>query len=168
MYTNGASDHIDSFCRFISSNTVLLAQVNNKDISSSPIMKMAHDRLEENYEILKNASDQDGNPLNIIRVPVAPLLIEDVPDFDGAMSFVWSNSYLNFIITRHKVIVPSYAQHMKSEDAIAKDLEVESRFKEIFPGKKIVMLDCVDLNKLGGGFHCITINKPKKKKKKYS
>ncbi|MDO6800863.1 agmatine deiminase family protein [Wenyingzhuangia sp. 1_MG-2023] len=165
IYTNGAGSHIDGFCRFISSNTVLLAQVNRNEINSNPIMKIANDRLEENYNILKDALDQDGKSLNIIRVPMAPLLIEEVKNFNGTMSFVRSNSYLNFIVTRHKVIVPSYAQYMKSEDAISKDLEVENRFRDVFPGKKIVMLDCVDLNRFGGGFHCITINKPKKKKK---
>jgi agmatine deiminase len=79
---------------------------------------------------------------------------------------VISNSYLNFIITKNKVIVPSYSQYLKSEDAIAKDLDIENRFKSIFPEKKIVMLDCVELNRNGGGFHCIAIKKPKKKKRK--
>ncbi|GAL90744.1 agmatine deiminase family protein [Jejuia pallidilutea] len=165
IYTKGAGHHIDNFCRFISPNTVLLAQVNSNEISSSPILKMANERLEENYNILKNALDQDGKPLNIIRVPIAPLLIEKEPIFEDR-TFVISNSYLNFIITKNKVIVPSYSQYLKSEDAIAKDLDIENRFKSIFPGKKIVMLDCVELNRNGGGFHCIAINKPKKKKRK--
>ncbi|MDO6425188.1 agmatine deiminase family protein, partial [Saccharophagus degradans] len=84
--------------------------VNRNEINSNPIMKIANDRLEENYKILKDALDQDGKSLNIIRVPMAPLLIEEVKNFNGTMSFVRSNSYLNFIVTRHKVIVPSYAQ----------------------------------------------------------
>lgn len=163
IYSKGAGHHIDSFCRFISPNTVLLAQVNSQEIYSNPIMKMANDRLEENYKILKNALDQDGKPLNIIRVPVAPLIIEIGENTN--ISFVISNSYLNFIITKNKVIVPSYGQYIKNNYAIAKDLEVENKFKRIFPGKKVVMLDCMDLNREGGGFHCISINRPKKKKK---
>jgi agmatine deiminase len=165
IYTNGAGHHVDSFCRFISSNTVLLAQVNNNELTTNPIMKIANERLEENYNILKNALDQDGKPLNIIRVPIAPLLIENDIYFGGIRTFVRSNSYLNFIITKHKVIVPSYAQQLQSADAISKDLEIENKFKSLFPDKKIVMLDCVDLNRNGGGFHCISINRPKKKKK---
>ena len=165
IYTKGAGNHIDSFCRFISPNTVLLAQVNSHEITTSPILRMANERLEENYSILKNALDQDGKPLNIIRVPVASLIFEKEIDVDEAKTFVISNSYLNFIITKHKVIVPAYAQHLKSEETISKDLEIEIIFKSIFPGKKIIMLDCLDLNRYGGGFHCIAINKPKKKKK---
>jgi len=165
IYTSGAGHHIDTFCRFISPNTVLLAQVNSNEIATNPIMKIAHERLEENFNILKNASDQDGKPLNIIRVPIAPLIFEKEFGIDGDRTFVISNSYLNFIITKNKVIVPSYGLYLKSEEAIAKDLDIENRFKSIFPGKKIVMLDCLDLNRVGGGFHCIAINKPKKKKR---
>jgi agmatine deiminase len=165
IYSDGAGNHIDGFCRFISPNTILLAQVNSNEINTNPIMKIANERLEENYNILKNSLDQDGNPLNIIRVPMAPLLFENETVFNGLRTYVRPNSYLNFIITKRKVIVPSYGQYLKSEDAIAKDLDIENRFKSIFPGKKIVMLDCVDLNRIGGGFHCIAINKPKKKKK---
>ncbi|RED49463.1 agmatine deiminase family protein [Seonamhaeicola aphaedonensis] len=166
IYTSGAGHHIDAFCRFISPNTVLLAQVNSNEINANPIMKIAHERLEENYNILKNASDQDGNPLNIIRVPVAPLLFENEIDFgDMTRVFLRSTSYLNFIITKDKVIVPGYAESIKSEDAITKDSEIKIIYKSIFPEKKIILLGCVDLNRNGGGFHCIAINKPKKKKK---
>ncbi|WP_181896356.1 agmatine deiminase family protein, partial [Seonamhaeicola aphaedonensis] len=66
----------------------------------------------------------------------------------------------------NKVIVPSYAPYLGSDEAISKDAEIEIIFKSIFSEKKIVMLDCVELNRFGGGFHCITINKPKKKKNK--
>ena len=166
IFTNGAGNHIDSFCRFISSNTVLLAQVKTNEIASNPILALANKRLEENYNILKNALDQDGKPLTIIRVPMAPLLFEEEANFDVKQIFVRSNSYLNFIITKNKVIVPSYATYMKNQDAISKDSETENLFKSIFPGKKIVMLDCIDLNRNGGGFHCISINRPKKKNRK--
>lgn len=166
LYTSGAGHHIDSFCRFISANTVLLAQVNSNEINANPILKIAHERLEENYNILKKSLDQDGKPLHIIRVPVAPLLFENEDYFNEKKTFIRSNSYLNFIITKHKVIVPSYGQYLKTEEAILKDLEAENKFKSIFPNKKIVMLDCVDLNRNGGGFHCISINKPKKKNRK--
>lgn len=164
-YSKGAGNHIDNFCRFISANTVLLAQVDSNEINTNPILKLAHKRLEENYNILKNALDQDYKPLNIIRVPIAPLLIEKGLDFGVPLDFVVPSSYLNFVITKHKVIVPSYAGYLKNSEAIAKDLDIENRFKTIFPNKKIVLLDCVDLNKNGGGFHCISINKPKRKKK---
>ena len=166
VYTNGAGHHIDSFCRFISPNTILLSKVNSHEINTNPILKIANDRLEENYNILKNSLDQDGKPLNIIRVPMAPLFFENETNFNVTRTFIRSNSYLNFILTKHKVIVPSYGQQIKSEGAISKDLEIENKFRTIFPGKKIVMLDCADLNRNGGGFHCIAINKPKKKKKK--
>ncbi|RED49466.1 agmatine deiminase family protein [Seonamhaeicola aphaedonensis] len=166
IFSNGAGHHIDSFCRFISPNTLLLAKVDSSELDNNPIMKTASDRLEENYNILKNASDQDGNPLNIIRVPMAPLLFEIESYENTIRSFLRSTSYLNFIITKNKVIVPSYAPYLGSDEAISKDAEIEIIFKSIFPEKKIVMLDCVELNRIGGGFHCISINRPKKKKKK--
>ncbi|NJX15616.1 agmatine deiminase family protein [Tamlana crocina] len=165
IYTDGAN-HIDNFCRFISPNTVLLAEVDKNETNTNPISKIANKRLEENYTILKNSLDQDGNPLNIIRIPVAPLLFEKESNFNETKIFIKPTSYLNFIITKNKVIVPSYAQYLKSDEAISKDSKVEIIFKSIFPEKEIVMLDCIELNRSGGGFHCVAINKPKPKKRK--
>lgn len=163
IFTSGAGDHIDTFCRFISPNTVLLAQVKSDEVFTNPILELANERLEENYNILKNSLDQDGKPLRIIRVPIAPLIIEDEKNFETNFRYVRSNGYLNFIITKNKVIIPSYGQFLKTQEAISKDLEAQNIFKSIFPDKKIILLDCVDLNRNGGGFHCIAINKQKKK-----
>ncbi|TBN06713.1 hypothetical protein EYD45_02180 [Hyunsoonleella flava] len=114
IFTNGAGDHIDTFCRFISPNTVLLAQVKPDEAFTNPILKLANERLEENYNILKNSLDQDGKPLHIIRIPIAPLLFEEEKNFEATFSYVRSNRYLNFIIAKNKVIVPCYGQFLKT------------------------------------------------------
>ncbi|MEO6584608.1 MAG: agmatine deiminase family protein, partial [Ferruginibacter sp.] len=72
LYPVGAGGHIDLFCRFAGPNTILLAQVTEKERASSPIEAINYHKLEENYEILKNSTDQDGKPFNIIRIPVGP------------------------------------------------------------------------------------------------
>ena len=80
--TNG---HGDEFVKFISEDTVLLAQCTlpaadaKKD--TSPLGQMAayieeqnHERLERCAEIVKSSTTHDGKPLKLIRIPTAPLI----------------------------------------------------------------------------------------------
>ena len=64
------SGHINEFARFASPNTILLAQVLPQDRYTSQYTQESYLRLEENYSILKNSTDQAGKPFNIIRIPM--------------------------------------------------------------------------------------------------
>lgn len=164
LYTFGAG-HIDNFCRFISPDTLLLAQVPLEDQLLNPILETTSNRLEESYRILKNSLDQDNKPLHIIRVPIAPFLIDNNFEYTS-YPILFPTSYLNFVIGSKKVVVPAYGDYLNTPEAKEKDLLVEAQFKTLFPSKKIVMQNCIDINKEGGGFHCISLNKTRKKLKK--
>lgn len=164
LYTFGAG-HLDNFCRFISSDTLLLAEVPVTDQNLNPVLKITSKRLEESYQVLKNSTDQDNKPLTIIRVPIAPFLIEKAYN-NSSYSILYPTSYLNFVIGSKKVVVPAYGKYLKTQAALEKDLLVKAQFEKLFPSKKIIMQNCVDINKNGGGFHCISLNKTKKKVKK--
>ncbi len=69
--TNG---HIDEFARFVNDSTILLASVKAKDLED-PVAAENHKRMEENYNILTKATDQNGNPFNIIRMPLPKLVL---------------------------------------------------------------------------------------------
>ena len=53
IYGIGTGGHIDEFCRFVDEKTILLAEVNINEIDQSEILKESHQRMEENFRILK-------------------------------------------------------------------------------------------------------------------
>ncbi|MEQ8426104.1 MAG: agmatine deiminase family protein, partial [Cyclobacteriaceae bacterium] len=73
-YGIGTGGHVDEFCRFVNASTVLLAQVSENDTVANEIAKESYRRMEENYQILKQSTTKDGKPIEIIRLPVGPLI----------------------------------------------------------------------------------------------
>ncbi len=59
--TNG---YIEEFARFVNDSTILLAQVDGTEFDD-PIAYENHKRMEENYQILAKATDQDSKPFTI-------------------------------------------------------------------------------------------------------
>ncbi len=177
LTTNG---HTDEFVRFVNDSTILLAKVDSSDLDD-PIAQENHRRMEENFQILKNATDQHGKPFHIIRVPLPPLLLQTMRpgdavyealsemDYQDGSKFpkgkpiqvIASASYLNFLITNGAVIAPRYWQQGKSEILKARDEEVRQILQMVFPERRVIMLDAMAVNLGGGGIHCITMQEPK-------
>ena len=65
------SGHINEIARFVSPNTILLAKVLPAERYKNRITQESYQRLEENYRILHNATDQNGQPFRIIGFPNA-------------------------------------------------------------------------------------------------
>ena len=163
IYPNGVNGHVDEFCRFANAQTVLISSVSEEEAGSHPILAEAKKRLDENYRILMESTDQDGNKLNVIQVPFAPLLLFEQPTPQGKRKAAAVTSYLNFIVTNSQVILPSYVDvtnDSNREVFQAKENEVIRIFQKVFPSKEIIPVPAYDLNRFSGGFHCISINKP--------
>ena len=64
-----ANGHIDEFCRFIGTNTILLAEVTEEEALRSELHRINKNRLDACYTILKQETDANGNPFTIIRIP---------------------------------------------------------------------------------------------------
>lgn len=163
IYPNGVNGHVDEFCRFADAGTVLISSVLDAEAASHPILADAKKRLDENYRILMESADQDGNKLNVIQVPYAPLLIFEQRTPQGKRKTAAVTSYMNFMVTNSLVILPSYldmADDSNREAFQAKENEVIRIFQEVFPSKEIIPVSAYDLNRFSGGFHCISINKP--------
>ncbi|MEL6191809.1 MAG: agmatine deiminase family protein [Bacteroidota bacterium] len=177
LTTNG---HIDEFARFVNENTVLLASVAEEDMED-PIARINHERMEENYQILKEAVDQDGNPFNIVRMPL-PRTIEgemkpgdpvydvistleyaqgDVFPVGEPVKVLAAASYLNFLITNEVVLGQKYWKEGMDEIMKERDAEAQRILTEIFPEREVLMLDALSVNFGGGGIHCITMQEPK-------
>ncbi|MDQ3076190.1 MAG: agmatine deiminase family protein [bacterium] len=136
--TNDHTDgHIDEVARFVSPTKILCAYEDNEQDENFEILK-------ENFEILENATDQDGNKFEVVKLPM-PHMVYD----DGTKAPV---SYANFYIGNTVVLV---SQFNDSNDAKALEL-----IQACFPDRKVVGIDCTDLIYGGGALHCITQQEP--------
>lgn len=163
IYPNGLNGHIDEFCRFANENTILISHISEAEAKKHPIMAEAKRRLDENFRILSNSTDQDGNKFNIVRVPFAPLFIFQESAGNVTRLFTYVTSYLNFIVTNSFVIVPSYTENLQDfnrQHYIQAEKEVKNIFEKLYPDKEIIQVQATELNRYGGGFHCISINHP--------
>jgi agmatine deiminase len=180
----GTGGHTDEFVRFVNPTTILLAWVDEAEKDLDPISQMNYERMSENYQILKNAKDQDGKPFTIIKVPLPDLITQEVVvrkelkkdgfTFDvKAESFIPSEavqegdtllrvpaaSYFNYLVTNGLVLLPSYTAMGSSKE---KENAVREIFEQQFPGREIVFFEGLMQNWYGGGIHCSTQQQPKR------
>jgi agmatine deiminase len=174
--TNG---HVDEFARFANDSTILLASVDSADLND-PIARENARRLAENYEILRAATDQNGRPFRIVRLPLPKAIIapmqpgDPIYDYISELDFadgskfpkgrpvltIAAASYLNFLITNGVVIAPRYARADADPDHARRDDRARQILQSVFPDRKIILLDALSVNWGGGGIHCITMHEP--------
>jgi agmatine deiminase len=150
------SGHINEICRFASADTILLAEILPSDRYVNEASNESYLRMEENYEILKNAADQDGKPFKIIRVPMPPTVYQK-PTSGGAIPI---RSYLNYCVTNGAVIMQTYWRPGLSDALKSVENEVKTILEKVYPGRDIIGIDAMDVNLWGGGIHCITQHIP--------
>ncbi len=148
--------HINEIARFASPDTILLAQVLPEDRYTNSDSQNSYLRMEENYNVLLNSTDQDGKPFNIIRIPVPPTLYGEVDD-TGKIPV---RSYLNYAVTNGAVLMQTYWKPGRSEKLKAAEEQVKGIFQSVFPGRNIIGINAESVNLWGGGIHCITQHMP--------
>jgi agmatine deiminase len=187
-----ANGHIDEFCRFVSANTILLAEVTQQEAAADNMHKINKERLDSCYDILKKETDGNGRPFTIIRIPVAELIFKEV----NTTSIVYKNiyemkkaveldklldgaafptedtflvlpalSYCNFSIANNTVLISKYWQLGMPKTIQEKDERAMEILKKIFPDRKVIAIDAMAINLGGGGLHCNTKHIPAKKEK---
>ena len=182
--TIGTGGHLDDYVRFADPKTILLAWVDEEEINTHPFHKENARRMQLNYDILSKATDQDGKPFTIIKVPMPdpmerPMYVKEKPlpgepftvrptsflpgqqpkDGDTLVNLA-SSTYLNYHVGNGVVLVPGYAAVGSSPE---KEKRVETILQQAFPGRKILFIDCMSQNWQGGGIHCSTQQQPKRK-----
>jgi agmatine deiminase len=129
--------HIDDIARFVDATTVLCAvEENSHDENYAP--------LQENYERLQDARDQDGKKLAIVKLPM-PGKVEE----DGARL---PASYANFYIANGAVLVPTY-DHPNDARAVG-------ILAELFPDRAVIGVPSAPLVIGLGAIHCVTQQQP--------
>lgn len=186
LYGYGTGGHTDEFVRFIDDNTVFLAWVEEEEKDENPINRINYERMSKNLEILEASTDQDGNPIKVIKVAIPDLSFQEVEvvekmegEYDlniplemigksdkelqlgDKLKRVPASSYLNYLVTNGVVLLPTYLSETTSAE---KETKVKSQFQKAFPDRDIIFLNAMKLNYFGGGIHCITQQEPKSKK----
>lgn len=181
----GVKGHLDEFCRFVNDSTILISFPDSAESAIDPVKNVNLQRMKVNYEILKNATDQDGKPFTIIKMPVpdgdymtftldttskndeisflsARILSEQKTFSIGdTVHFVPSSSYLNFLITNKTVFEAKYWEEGKSESSKVKDERAKQILQHYFPDRKIYQINTAETNHNGGGLHCWSMQIPK-------
>jgi len=135
--------HIDEIARFVSPSKILCAYEENEENEN-------YERLNENYKILENAFDQDGNIFEVIKLPMPHMHYEEgEKDHHGKQAPV---SYTNFYIGNKTVLVSIF-----NDENDEKAMEI---IRSCFPDRDVIGIDCRDLIYGGGAIHCITQQEP--------
>jgi agmatine deiminase len=129
--------HVDDLVRFVSERTVVLVTESNESDEN-------YARLRENRERLESMTDADGNRLEVVPLPMPRPLV-----FDGVRL---PASYANFYAANGTVIVPTFND---PADRVAL-----GTLAELFRGREVVGIHCVDLVWGLGTLHCMTQQEP--------
>lgn len=130
--------HIDDIARFLNEDTILAM------VSEDP-NDINYKVLQDNLQILLEATDQHGASFTIEPLPIPETRIEGTT-VDGS-EYVPA-SYANFYIANGVVLVPTYDERF--DDKALRLLD------QYFPDRDIVGIPCADLVWGQGSIHCIT------------
>lgn len=132
--------HTDTLARLAPNDTILYVATEDKSDSHYNELKLMKDQL-------LTFTTKESNPFNLVELP----LPDPIYDEDGERL---PATYANFLITKHSVLMPTYAQPQK-------DLLATQILKIVFPTHEIVPIDCRALIKQHGSLHCVTMQLPK-------
>jgi agmatine deiminase len=129
--------HIDDLARFVGPRTVVTV------VESNPADEN-YELLQANRERLEGMTDLAGGKFEVVALPMPRPLI-----FEGVRL---PASYANFYIANGTVIVPTFND--------PSDRIVLGTLAELFPGREVVGISCVDLVWGLGTLHCMTQQEP--------
>ncbi len=128
--------HIDTLARFINRSTIAYIK--------------CEDTEDEHYQALKAMEAQlrsfqqtNGTPYHLVPLPMCEAKYNTEGERLPA-------TYANFLITNDALIFPTY-QDSKN------DKEAEALFRELFPEREIIPVNCMKLIEEGGSLHCSTM-----------
>ena len=138
--------HIDDLARFLSPNTVAAIR--------APEDHPDHATLERNWSVLNDTTDQDGEKLNLIALPVPEPIYYDYPAdaWGPAARRITPASYANFLILNDAVLVPVFGD--RNDDLACRTLE------SAMPDRTIIPVPAQHLVVGLGALHCLSQHQP--------
>lgn len=129
--------HVDDLARFVNPTTIVCMLADDPQDENYEV-------LQENYQRLQTATDQDGQALRIVPLPT--------PGSIGTPDGPLPASYANFYIANGVVLVPTY-EHRHDHVALRK-------LQELFPNRRVIGVPCTALVWGMGAIHCVTQQQP--------
>ena len=133
--------HIDDLARFVDERTILACVEKGGNKSNERI-------LAQNLDALKSSVGSNGKSFDVLEIP-----LPEGCEVPGWRLPVLPASYVNFLIVNGGVLVPTFRQGRNDDRALG-------LIRELFPGREIVGIDCLDLVEEGGTLHCISQQQP--------
>ncbi|MBU3664656.1 MAG: agmatine deiminase family protein [Chthoniobacterales bacterium] len=130
--------HIDDLTRFAGKSRVVTVVEDNPADAN-------HEILGENLRALRQLRDEDGDPLEIVTLPMPANRL----DYEGQRL---PASYANFLVLNGGVLMPSFRD--------PRDDEAAAILAPVFPGRKVVPVDCRDIIVGLGTVHCLSQQQP--------
>jgi agmatine deiminase len=128
--------HIDDLTRFVSARRVVTVVENDRsDANYGP--------LQANLARLRRLTI-DGAPLEILTLPMPARIVREGQRLPA--------SYANFYIANRSVLLPVFAD--------PNDAEAIAVLTRLFPGRRVIPIDCRELIWGLGTFHCLTQQQP--------
>ncbi|MEI8192155.1 MAG: agmatine deiminase family protein, partial [candidate division NC10 bacterium] len=129
--------HVDDIARFIAPAACVCAVEDRaEDENYLP--------LKANYESLCRMSDQDGRPLEVLKLPMPDPVVNRAGRLPA--------SYANFYIGNGVIMAPVFG--CRQDEAALRVIE------EAFPGRRVAPIPCRELVCGLGAVHCVTQQQP--------
>ncbi|MEX2382939.1 MAG: agmatine deiminase family protein [Opitutales bacterium] len=130
--------HIDDICRFFRPDALVAVREENPRDDNYRILK-------ENEERLSSFRTAQGKPFELCFLPM--------PDPVWRDNLRLPASYANYLVINDAVLVPAFRQPHK--DGCAREI-----LGHCFPGREILLIDCLDLVLGLGTVHCVSQQQP--------
>ncbi len=134
----GTDGHIDNIACFVDETKVLALSCNDK-------LDPFYEKLNENLEILKTSVDSKGRSLEVIEIEMSYKRL--IPNDDEP------SSYINFYIANNGIVMPRF-------DDDKADKNAQNIISSVFPKRKVIAINGIDISLGGGNIHCITQQQP--------
>ncbi|MEI6676014.1 MAG: agmatine deiminase family protein [Verrucomicrobiota bacterium] len=133
--------HIDDLARFVDPQTIV-ASIERAPLSPNKRI------LDENLKRLKTFVSPQGRTFDVLEIP-----LPEACEVAGWRLPVLPASYVNFLIVNGGVLVPTFRQQRNDDRALG-------MLREVFYGREVRGIDCLDLVEEGGTLHCISQQQP--------
>ena len=127
--------HIDTIVRVAPNDTLIYVGCDDKD-------DCQYEDFRQLEEQLKTFLTADGRSYNLVRLPMPDAICEDGERLPA--------TYANYLIINGAVIVPTYAQKEKDDEAMR-------LIAGVFPGRQIIGVDSRVIIRQHGSVHCCTM-----------